>query len=176
MALLAGREAAKSSLQVLASGCAWLTETLRPTTTTVGEMWQCCFNVDMLRFSKQNDAALCREEYVWDECAAWRNCAHSPVVFFQSRCRAGLVLEGKAGVIWAVVAGSRGAGTTGACGYRAGAWQPRWVAPGPRPASLVHQLHCFKHTPRVVPARSNTVLRLQYLPGWQTSWSTRTSS
>lgn len=82
-------------------------------------------------------------------------CVNIPVVFFLSITGAWLVLQSKACIIWAIVTGSGGAVTTRASGHRAGPRHPWGVAARPLPHSLVHHLHSFKHTPRVVPARRN---------------------
>lgn len=100
--------------------------------------------------SKQKYTMQCKDpvDHKHSMQAQW----NTPVVFFLSMIGAGLVLQSKAGIIGAIVAGSGGAGTAGADGHRAGAWQPRGVAPRPQPPKLVDYLHGFKHAPRVVPA------------------------
>lgn len=77
----------------------------------------------------------------------------TPAVIFLGSIGAGLVLQSKAGVIRAVVAGSGGAGTTGSDRHRAGAWKSRGLALRPEPPRLVYHLHCFKHPPWVIPVR-----------------------
>lgn len=111
--------------------------------------------VKILMFIKWSKIDL--ELSVWCNSVSMCMNTHSntPVVFFLSIIGAGLVLQSKAGIIWAIVAGSGGAGTTGASGQWAGAWKPRGMAHGSQLHGLVHHLHGFKHTPRVVPARRN---------------------
>lgn len=91
----------------------------------------------------------------WKRCKRLHTSSHTPVIFFLSLMAAGLVLQRKAGVIRAIVAGSGGAGATGLVGHWVRARQSRGVAPRQQPPSLVHDLHSVKHSPWVVSVRTN---------------------
>jgi len=160
--LLAGWEVAQGSFEILASGCAWLTQTFWTTSTARRGCNTVFYKVKTLSQLFQTGCRLmCIKWFeTIQEFALLCNCTSSPVVFFLNLNGAGLVLQGKAGIIRAIPAGSGGAGTTGLHGHRAGAWQPRWVALGPHTPNLVNHLYGFKHTPRVVPTKRKHSLNI----------------